>query len=200
MPPAQAPARIEVCGGIASGKTTLSNALRNCGFEPVLEQYLKNPFLSSFYSNPQQYAFETELTFLLQHYSQVKHLEPGATYSCDFSFLQDDAYASVNLDGQHRLLFADLLKLVRVELSSPKLLVYLKCSPKSEYERIMRRGREQEKGISLGYLAALNAAVEKKVLSTNLNVLMIDSESVNFASSAAHQTEVCYLIRKSFIS
>ena len=196
MSPAQAPAQIEVCGGIASGKTTLSNVLRNCGFEPVLEQYFKNPFLPSFYSNPQQYAFETELTFLLQHYSQVKNLEHGATYSCDFSFLQDDAYASVNLAGQQRLSFADLLKQVRAELSSPKLLIYLKCSPKCEYERIIRRGREQEKGIKLDYLAALNAAVEEKVLSTKLNVLLIDSEAINFASSAAGQIEVCYLIRE----
>lgn len=195
MSPAQAPARIEICGGIASGKTTLSNVLRNRGFEPVLEEYLRNPFLSAFYSNPQQYAFETELTFLLQHYSQVKNLQAGATYCCDFSFVQDDAYAAVNLVGRQQSTFGGVLEQVRTELAQPILLVYLKCSPECEYDRIIRRGREQENRVKLEYLSALNFAIEEKMRRMqDLNTITIDSESLDFASVPEIQGQVCRLI------
>ncbi len=195
MPPS--PTRIEICGGIASGKTTFSNLIARVGFTPVLEEFHKNPFLNLFYRNPQQYAFETELVFLLQHYSQVKALTGLQTYSCDFSFLQDEAYASVNLRSDQLSFFIDLLHHLGAELPSPLLLVYLRCRPECEYERIKRRAREQEKSIELVYLSALNAKIEERVRDLKgLDVLEIDSESMDFASDPHVQSEVCGLIQR----
>src|SRR5688572_12438580 len=78
--------RIEVSGGIAAGKTTLAKLMRDYGFNAVLENYRANPFIRSFYSNPTGYAFETEITFLLQHYSQIKTSSAGQQILiCDYS-------------------------------------------------------------------------------------------------------------------
>ena len=64
--------RIEICGGIASGKTTLANLLARSNIDPILEDFQTNLFWRAFYADPAGTAFETEITFLLQHYHQIK--------------------------------------------------------------------------------------------------------------------------------
>ncbi|HRP37690.1 MAG TPA: deoxynucleoside kinase, partial [Candidatus Dojkabacteria bacterium] len=44
--------RIEICGGIASGKTTLANLLARLDIEPILENFQTNPFWQAFYNDP----------------------------------------------------------------------------------------------------------------------------------------------------
>ena len=56
--------RIEICGGIASGKTSLANSLKKYGFYAVHEQLGNITFLDEFYSNPELFKFETEISFL----------------------------------------------------------------------------------------------------------------------------------------
>lgn len=65
--------RIEICGGIASGKTTLAKLLEENGIgKAIYENFEKNPFWEAFYKNPSKYAFETEIAFTLQHYHEIK--------------------------------------------------------------------------------------------------------------------------------
>src|SRR3954447_11075813 len=92
--------RVEICGGIASGKTTLANLLGSSERMVVREDFSSNPFWRAFYDDPNNTAFETEITFLLQHYHQIKvatNLEKS--FACDFSLLLDYAYAHVTLNG-----------------------------------------------------------------------------------------------------
>ena len=65
--------RIEICGGIASGKTSLAKLLEEHTIGTVIyEDFKVNPFWEAFYNNPGEYIFETELTFTLQHYHEIK--------------------------------------------------------------------------------------------------------------------------------
>src|SRR5262245_59019820 len=91
--------RIEIAGGIASGKTTLARLLGQSGrIKAVHEQFRKNPFFEAFYRDPAGTAFETELTFLLQHYHlQRKAMRLDGSYCVDFSAVLDHAYACVTL-------------------------------------------------------------------------------------------------------
>jgi deoxyadenosine/deoxycytidine kinase len=86
---------IEVCGGIASGKTTFAGLMTRIGLKPVFEEFRTNPFWQAFYFDPAKYAFETEITFMLQHYHQIKkdQLIMGKSICCDFSFFLD-AYST----------------------------------------------------------------------------------------------------------
>ena len=60
--------RIEICGGIASGKTTLASILKQLDYNVVFERFMDNPFLNEFYtSNGSDNTFETEMVFLLLH-------------------------------------------------------------------------------------------------------------------------------------
>jgi deoxyadenosine/deoxycytidine kinase len=189
--------RIEICGGIASGKTTLCNVVAGAGYKSILEDFHQNPFWSSFYRSPNFYAFETEVTFLLQHYSEVK----AATLNigeivCDFSFLQDWAYAETNLRGAQLEAFHAIYLQVLSEFPRPSLIVHLKCDADEELSRIRRRARSEEVNIDREYLESLNQAIANRVLqfSERVPVLSIDSAVDNFADDVSTQRRVAMSI------
>src|SRR5258708_34419241 len=91
---------IEVCGVIASGKTSVATALQDM-IHAEFEEFSKNPFFEAFYQDPSRNAFETELTFALQHYHQIKVSASDVPAVCfDFSPELDLAYANLNLEGE----------------------------------------------------------------------------------------------------
>lgn len=103
--------RIEICGGIAAGKTTLAQLLSQLGIVGVLEDFQSNPFWKPFYADPAGTAFETEISFLLQHYHEIKAAaKRGATFVCDFSLLLDLAYAHVTLSGGKQSAFINCMQ------------------------------------------------------------------------------------------
>jgi deoxyadenosine/deoxycytidine kinase len=178
--------RVEICGGIAAGKTTLARLLKATGLRASLENFRENPFYAAFYSDPVQYAFETETTFLLQHYHSIKNvLRTGKVFVCDFSLLTDLAYADLNLKDSQRLAFQNLYDQVLGEVGLPRLLIYLHCGARAELTRIKARGRAEEQPLRIHYLSALNNAIGRVVSQTSklVKVLTIDSEHQNFASS-----------------
>lgn len=176
--------RIEICGGIASGKTTLAKLLQVENLISVFEDFRKNPFYQAFYHDPVGTAFETELTFLLQHYHQEKNaLARKQSFCSDFSTVLDHAYACVTLPPDKLRLFRIILKHIETELPSRSLLVHIQCPPEVELRRIRRRRRQAERTISLAYLSKINDALDActKSLSRSEKVLIIDSDSIDFA-------------------
>lgn len=67
------PLRIEVCGGIASGKTSIATLINRIGIKSIFENFKINPFWEAFYSDPINYAFETEITV----YNEIKRELPA---------------------------------------------------------------------------------------------------------------------------
>src|SRR3990167_5882637 len=101
--------RLEICGGIASGKTTLLNLLKTNGYKNIIhENFQINPFWEPFYSNPGKYIFETEITFTLQHYHQIKEIVANELIITDYSFVLDLAYAKIELNGNKFLIFEQI--------------------------------------------------------------------------------------------
>ena len=98
---------IEVAGCIASGKTTLVQALSGTFANAIYEDHTINPFWSAFYTNPSLCAFETEITFLLQHYHFLKITATQSEVASllDHSFELDMAYAEIGLHGDRKRIF-----------------------------------------------------------------------------------------------
>ena len=72
------PLYVAVEGPIGVGKTTLVNRLNErLGASLVLEVVEENPFLSSFYEDPDRYAFQTQLFFLMSRFRQQSELLQG---------------------------------------------------------------------------------------------------------------------------
>ncbi len=185
--------RVEICGGIASGKTTLSLVLSSEGFASHFEDFLSNPFWKAFYSDPIGTAFETELTFFLQHYHEIKsvHSQSGLM-ACDYSLLLDLAYARVTLQGRRLQIFEDIFQEAWQELGAPDVLVYLRCDAETELSRIRKRARDVENAIHLDYLSALNASVESVITQfrPRLMVHEIDSRKIDFANDVHQKLSV----------
>lgn len=191
--------RFEVCGGIASGKTTLAQLLVQIGFSPVLEDFQSNPFWTSFYADPFGTAFETEVSFLLQHYHEIKAAaNRGGNFVCDFSLLLDLAYARVTLTGGKQSAFISVYDEIRKELSPPRLLVHLVCDARIELDRIQQRGRSVERSITTQYLEAINRSVDDlvRVADSSYRVLSIDSGTVNFADDEHAKQDVLTAIQR----
>ncbi len=185
--------RVEVLGGIASGKTTLAALFESENATPIFENFKANPFWEQFYEDPKRFAFETEVTFLLQHYNQIKAASGSKEpIVCDFSFLLDRAYVDVTLPEEERRVFLAVFEEVQRQLGPPALYVLLECSPEEELRRVQARSRATEKAIGIDYLSALNDAVAEHVdtAAASTKVLRIDSEHRNFAVDPVCQQEV----------
>jgi deoxyadenosine/deoxycytidine kinase len=177
--------RVEICGGIAAGKTTLCALLAHAGLSSYFECFKKNPFWALFYQNPDLHAFETEVTFLLQHYSQIKtSIAAPLIIAFDYSLLQDEAYAHVNLNGRRLKAFEAVYRYVVEELPPPALIVHLQCPAEEELRRVRSRARREETSIQLAYLDALNRAIAHAVgeVRARIPILQIDSAVLDFAN------------------
>lgn len=178
-------ARVELAGGIASGKTTLASVLRREGFVLVGESFASNPFFELFYTSPNRYAFETEVTYMLQHYSSIANAEVARdqTLVADFSMALDLAYARVTLGADDLSVFEAVFDHALAKIGLPDVLVKLDCMPEVELARIRTRARPAEQGITLDYLSRLNQSVERVLLDRRfegLEVLRIDSHALDF--------------------
>lgn len=176
--------RIEICGNIASGKTTLCQRLTSKGFFPVLENFQKNPFFQDFYEDPQAFSFETELTFLLQHYHSIKISNKKKLIACDYSLFLDMAYADVNLTGNRHKLFTEIVEELLIEIGHPLQIIHLTCPEEVLLQRIAARNRDVEKSISVEYLKALSKAISLRLKKSpdQIQVISINSNSINFVS------------------
>jgi deoxyguanosine kinase len=193
------PKRVEIAGGIASGKTTLARLLRNAGFTPILERFRENPFYAAFYRDPVGVALETELTYLLQHYHEQKlAAKANAAFCADFSLVLDQAYADVTLRPADRPLFELVRERVSLDLPRRSLLIHLDCSPEIELRRIRRRDRRAERAITLRYLQQIDRALKRCVsrLRGSERTMVIDSGNLNFAQKREGKVQALALVKR----
>lgn len=186
--------RIEICGGIATGKTTLCNRFAKVGIHSVFENFQSNPFWEDFYKNPELYAFETELSFCLQHYHLIKTNRTYPEVTSDFSLVQDLAYADINLNQQRHELFCSLEYELRNEIGFPDAIIHLYCPENVQLERIKSRGRSQESDIPEEYLKSLNRALIIRLdeLDDFCRIIHIDSSKIDFRDNLPVDLEVIF--------
>lgn len=182
--------RIEICGGIGSGKTTLAKLIaKEFKVFSLYENFKENPFWHDFYSNLGQFIFETEITFLLQHYHNI--LVNDVEYNllvCDFSIIQDLAYSNIGLVGRRKVIFEEIFNEVMFEIGPPEMIIHLKCDPLIQLDRIILRGIDEEKLISQEFLIKLNLEIDN-LLQTRFDeskILEFNSGSIDFANNKNH--------------
>jgi len=151
---------IAVEGLIGAGKTTLTKRLAaEWNAALVLEEFEANPFLPSFYKDPERHAFAVELSFLAQRYHQLKRVGERSLFQpmtvADYSIGKSLVFASVTLPADEATLFRDLYTIMYSGLPKPDLLVYLHLPIEKVRERIYSRGRSYEQGIQGEYLERL---------------------------------------------
>lgn len=189
---------VQICGGIAAGKTTLASLLANQS-TPIYEDFKKSPFWQAFYTNPGNYIFETEISFILLHYHQIKKAKERniTNLICDFSFLLDLAYAKIGLFGSQLKAFECVLNEIQNELPHPDLFIYLECDSETQLKRIKGRKRTEESFINVEFLQSLNDALRSEVDKFDkAKVITINSAEKDFAHIESVQAEMMYLIKE----
>ena len=179
-------ARIEFCGNIGAGKSTVARLLAgHCRLPLIEEHYEQVPFWKEFYSSPPTYAFEKNISFLLFHSNAIR--TAAANFDerpliCDFALFQDLAYAALagsTQDYQATLAVHDRLV---VRVGPPSLIVHVKCSVEEQLTRIRKRGREPERAITSSFLNQLSQHISEELArhGSGARVIEVNTEALDF--------------------
>ena len=154
---------IAIEGVIGVGKTSLATLLsKKLKAKLILEKYENNPFLEKFYEDPERYAFQTQLFFLLNRYQQQQELLQYDLFNnyivSDYIFEKDKIFAYLNLQDDELKLYEKIVGFIERNIATPDLVVYLQSSLERIIYNIQTRKRSIEANISEEYLRELNEA------------------------------------------
>ena len=154
---------IAVEGVIGAGKTSLARMLsERLNARLVLEQFEENPFLERFYEDPDHYAFQTQIFFLLSRYRQQQDLFQADLFHSalvtDYIFEKDKIFAYLNLADDELKLYENVLTSIEHSVPVPDLVVYIQSNVNRLMMNIKKRGREIERNMSDQYIRDLNEA------------------------------------------
>lgn len=195
---------ILVAGNIGAGKTSLTERIgERLGWRTAFESVADNPYLPDFYQNMQAWSFHLQIFFLGHRADQ--HLELAAdplSAICDRS-IYEDAYIFAralnhlgNLNERDYLAYRRLFDLVVRNLPPPDLLIYLRAPVPVLMERIHRRARDIESGISSEYLTLLESYYDEWMANFDIcPVLTIKTDDLDFVHKAKHLDTVVQYIQ-----
>jgi deoxyadenosine/deoxycytidine kinase len=183
--------RIEICGGIASGKTSLARSLTHDGTGRLVEERFRDvPFWEKFCDAPEVYAFDKNVSFLLFHADSIRDImlaDDQRPIICDFAMFQDLAYASLGMASADLQIIRPIYDKLIERIGFPSLIVRLKCSVETQLERIRRRGRPQERTIEESYLFELSDKIEEDLAKLKkqqqIAVVEIDTDEIDFVTN-----------------
>jgi len=149
-------------GPIGVGKTSLVTLLSERLEAVRLLEDVSNPFLESFYDEVPGAAFQAQLFFLLSRYRQLIEAAQGELFQqltlADHTFQKDRIFAHLTLSDSELMLYERLWSLLAPQLPKPDMVVYLQGSTDVLMQRVQRRKRAEETGISHAYLDEVNQA------------------------------------------
>jgi len=175
-------------GVIGAGKTTLTKMFaERFNAQIILEQHEENPFLEDFYRDSKQYAFQTQMFFLLSRYRQQQEIPQRDLFHemliSDYLFDKDKIFAYLTLEARELQLYEKILPLLERDIVKPDLVVYLKSTPERLMDNIRLRNRSYEQNISITYIQALNNAYNQFFTHYDKTpLLVINTTALDFVS------------------
>lgn len=208
---------ISIEGNIGVGKSTFTNILKNIFVESIIvaepvDLWLNictksgENILGLFYKNIPRWGYTFQnlayVTRMMKIQDAIKTNKKtifldrslGTDKNVFEKMLYDDNLIS-DIENNMYNLWCDFYKNYVNDMSSWKY-IYLRCSPNTSYERIKKRGREEEKNITLEYLEKLHKYHEEWLMNTN-DVLIIDCDK-DFENNLDYQTEIINKIKQNF--
>ncbi|MEE9165910.1 MAG: deoxynucleoside kinase [Candidatus Neomarinimicrobiota bacterium] len=193
---------IAVEGVIGVGKTSLAELLsERLSAKLIAEKFEENPFLSDFYRDPERYAFQTQVFFLLSRYRQQQELRQIDMFHkmiiSDYMFVKDRLFASLNLNEKEMSLYDTVANLLERTVMSPDLVIYLQADTDRLIERIIDRSRDFERNVSREYIDALNQVYNEFFFRYQDSPLfIINTNNIDFVKNEDDLEEVIRYIRQ----
>ncbi len=183
---------IAIEGVIGVGKTSLANMVaERLGARLVLEKFDENPFLAKFYEDPEHYAFQTQIFFLLSRYKQQQELFQADLFHShvisDYIFEKDKIFAYLTMRDDELKLYENLLSTIEHNVPQPDLVIYLQASVDRLMENIEKRDRPIERNMSEEYIRELNEAYNYFFFRyKSAPLLIVKATDIDFVNNPDH--------------
>jgi deoxyadenosine/deoxycytidine kinase len=174
---------ISINGNIACGKSTLISALKNKGYDVVLEGYNRGEWgnvLSMYYKNPKRYGYLFQTLVIAEMKEAYERIREEAILVGK----NDDDIVFVERSHVDCLAFAQLVhkngdmtdvefktfkRLYNLLLEQPDLIISLNLEPDVCFERCKARGRECESDLNVEYLRGVHNSTNSAMLENSNN-------------------------------
>ncbi|MED5374182.1 MAG: deoxynucleoside kinase [Myxococcota bacterium] len=188
-------------GLIGVGKTTLCKLVRDrYKARLVLEPWAENPFLASFYDDPERFAFPAQMFYLANRYQQQQTIRQQELFEqfvvADYLFEKDRLFAEQTLGGVELELYDRFAGLLSEGLPNPDLIIFLDAPTEVILKRIAIRGIEAEQQIEPAYLDSLREryyALWARYTAAPVRILR--TEELDYVNNMAHREQVLELIQ-----
>lgn len=171
------PLHIALVGGIAVGKTTILKSLGQSFTNSYLieEDVNNNIFLSDFYQDMKTWAFHSRIStiaMIVNNYLSVPNDPSIQVVLMDRCIDELITFAQLHYEKNnmsskefavYKMLYNSFLRLA----PSIDLFIYITCSAQTSLERIKKRNRVFEQGISIDYINAINGYYQEWINSLN---------------------------------
>jgi len=184
-----------VAGNIGAGKTSLTERIGGrLGWESAYESVVDNPYLPDFYADMHAWSFHLQIYFLGHRAEQYIDVANNSQSVILDRSIYEDAYIFAralhhmgNISERDYLAYGRVFDLVVKSLPSPDLLIYLQAPVSVLVERIRRRGRDIETGITGDYLELLESFYEDWMRSFDVcPVLTIRTDDLDYVHKPQH--------------
>lgn len=186
---------IVLAGNIGAGKTSLAERLgARLGWITAFESVADNPYLPDFYADMRSWSFHLQIFFLGHRAEQYLELARSPQSAILDRSIYEDAFIFTralhqmgNINERDYLAYRKVFDLVVSQLPPPDLLIHLRAPVEVIHERIRRRGRAIESGISPEYLALLESFYDEWMRTFDIcPVLTIRTDDLDFVHKAGH--------------
>jgi len=186
---------IVVAGNIGAGKTSLTERIgTRLGWLSAYESVTDNPYLADFYGDMRAWSFHLQIFFLGHRAEQyVAAAEDARSAILDRSIYEDfHIFARAlhhmgDLSERDYLAYRRLYELTVSSIPRPHLLIYLKAPVKVLMDRIRRRARNMETGITPEYLSLLDSFYDEWLGAFDMcPVLTIRTDDLDFVHQQNH--------------
>ncbi len=162
-----------------------------------------NPYLPHFYADMRAWSFHLQIYFLGHRAEQHLELWNDPRSAIIDRSIYEDAYIFAralnhmgNLSELDYQSYRHVFDLVTRSLPPPSLLIYLRAPVSVLVERIHRRGRDIETGITADYLSLLESYYDDWIRAFDLcPVLTLRSDDLDFVHKTKHMDLVVQRIQ-----
>lgn len=193
---------IVVEGPIGVGKSSLTNILaERLQARRVMEVVEENPFLASFYTDRNKYAFQTQMFFLLSRFKQQQELFQQDLFAnvtvSDYLFAKDRIFAALTLDPNELALYERVFDEIGPRVTKPDLVIYLQARLDVLLGRIKKRAREFERRFDQEYLDSLCRAYNDFFFHyAETPLLVVNTSDIDFVNNPEDLENLLSVVRQ----